>query len=369
MYSSTNIHSDRILGVSEIRNGIIVPSILENNNNSVKGGVLDENFHYISTSAYTNDPCAIAETIGKEYRLANLKITNDSIIYIGQLYYVYGHAITDNLSKLWFLLTNEAKLLIESGVKLGYTSMLDHEVPNYVEDLCSYLGIELSQCIKITQPIQYATVYIPESSLYTEKRISGSYKVYTNEYKKTIQHIKEQIYDSYKCSNIQTYEKIYLTRTKFASNNRDSNEKEVESFFESLGYTIISPELYSLEEQIFMLGSAKEIAVTEGSIALTTQFCNKGTKLYLLLKCNWINDYQWCANEIAQLNTTYISVHQSDMNNKMEPWQGPFYLYVTPYLQQWGKKLFNILPYFFKLSYWKYRKPYWLRLFKKIFVK
>lgn len=369
MYNSIDIHSERKLGVLKITNGIIVPSKLENLNNSVKGGVLDENFHYISASAYTNDPNGIAETLGKEYRLINFKTIDDSIIYIGQLYYVYGHAITDNLSKLWFLLTHEAKSLIESGAKLGYTSMLGYELPTYVESLCSYLGIDFSKFIKVTQPIQYTTVYIPESSLYTENRISGSYKFYTNEYKDTIQFIKQRIYDSHKYSNIQFFEKIYLTRTRFASKKRDFNEEEVESFFESLGYTIISPELYSLEEQIIMLGFAKEIAVTEGSIALTTQFCNKGTNLYLLLKCNWINDYQRCVNEISQLNTTYISIHQSDINNKIEPWQGPFYLYATPYLQQWGRKLFNILPYFLKFSYWKYRNPYWVRLLKKIFVR
>jgi len=46
-------------------------------------------------------------------------------IFLGSMMSVYGHCITDNLKKLWFLRTDEADAILESGGKLVYVSAWD----------------------------------------------------------------------------------------------------------------------------------------------------------------------------------------------------------------------------------------------------
>ena len=90
------------------------------------GGILDCKGSFVGISSlYEN------RKVGPyEYNPDSEDIVNGTIIYIGMLIDVYGHAITDNLKKLWFLNTPEGKALTDAGAQLAYIANWGNTPPN-----------------------------------------------------------------------------------------------------------------------------------------------------------------------------------------------------------------------------------------------
>ena len=135
---------------------------------------------------------------------------------------------------------------------------------------------------------------------------------------------------------------------------RDLGEKVLDKVFKRLGYQIIAPEKFTVNEQIWLLMNCKEVATTEGSIAHTAVFCNQGTNIVLIKKCNWVSMHQLVMNEVAKLNVTYIDAHHSCFCDKTEPWHGPFFMCITKELQNYVGHRIRHIPYFLSHSFFIY---------------
>ena len=366
-YTMDDVYIETELYYKKILNGIVFPNEAHYNTWTIKGGVLESNGSYVESSVFSLDPDAIKEIETKKITLQCSVNKDQIVIYVGQLYHVFGHAITDNLSKVWFLFTPIGKELLKNGAKIVYTIIENREEPAYFNELFNLIGIAKENRIQIKEPTQFTTIYIPDSSLFTQEKGGFQYKCYTNEFKQTIDIVKENALS--KPINLEPLTKIYLTRTRLRQFKRDFNETEVESFFKSKGYDVISPEKFSIQQQIFLLNSAKTVAVTEGSISLLTMFCQPRTSVQLLLKCNWINDYQICVNHMTNINYEYITIHKSHKCDKIQPYLGPFFMYKSPQLLRWSghNNIFSL--FWIKKSFWDYINPYWWRVIKKYIIK
>lgn len=299
-----------------------------NGSNDIEGGVIDKNNNFVSSSAmceYNAFP-----SMPKAYEIQD---GDEIVIYIGVLYNVYGHIITDGIKKLWFLFSDYGKSLIEKGAKIAYVAKWDF-VPDYVCQIFDLLGIKIQDAINVQHPTKFPKVYIPDNSFIKTK---DDYRYYTKEYVDIIKRIKNQI-SKY---NEPSYSKIYYSRTKYKS-KREFGERAIEVLFEKMaGYKIVHPEEYSFTEQLQFLSACKSFASTEGSISHNALFLNKGTEIILLRKANYINSYQHTINQIIDASVNYVDVGNSFLASKKEPYKGPFYIIVSNYVVDFFKTKFE----------------------------
>lgn len=269
--------------------------------------------------------------------------------------YTWGHCFTDHFSKLWFLKAKRYQELVNEGAEIIYIAVDNKRPPKYVCDLFRLAGLDLNSVKCVDKVTCYDELYIPDDSFFSGKEKEPRY--YTKEYSETINDVKNNVRILGDNINITLYPKIYLTRTQgkiFSSMLRDLGEKDIETVFKNLGYKIIAPERHSVCEQIWLLMNCTDLVTTEGSIAHTAVFCNSGTSLTLIRKCNWISMHQLVMNEVAKLNVTYVDAHYSCFCDKREPWHGPFLMCVTKDLEHYaGHKIFH-LPIFANRYFWLY---------------
>jgi len=95
------------------------------------------------------------------------------------------------------------------------------------------------------------------------------------------------------------------------------------------GYSFVDPLNYSLTQQIAICQKAREIVVEESSMAHNTVFCQNGTKVIILRKCNAVNEYQATISQMRNLDVTYIDCHLSVLTRSVLPTEGPFFCYAN----------------------------------------
>lgn len=323
---------DDPIGYSCLEDAIVLPFACGKG----EGCVIDKNGNFQKNTTLN----ASFNVGGYQFDENNVKIVNKNAIFIGTLYSVFGHVITDDLKKLWFLQTEKAKSLLSEEADIIYISWHGQNLKQYVNHILSLAGLSLINAIRIDSITKYKHIYIPDDSLvYRDRKL-----YFTKEFQFSINQILQHV----STNKSQTIDKIYLSRTALKS-WRDYGERAVEKVFRKHGYKIIHPEKLSFEKQISLYRSAKEIVTTEGSISHMFLFCKPHTKVVILKKANYINDYQMMINAFANVNAIFIDANHTINCKKV--WDGPFYIAVTKYLSKYLgiRKLDN---FFFKYDYY-----------------
>ena len=89
-----------------------------------------------------------------------------------------------------------------------------------------------------------------------------------------------------------SYEKIYVSRLKYASYRKMLNEDKLIERLIALGFTIFEPESYSLAEQIYCMNNAKLIIGPGGAGMFNSIFSKPGTIIYDIESSNeWIDSH------------------------------------------------------------------------------
>ena len=338
------------LQVHEYPNGMIAPFV--DWKKSI-GGILSHDGTVIKDSE-----CKEWKESDLYYSPANAKTEDKTVIFLGFMPRAFGHAFNDCLRKIWFINCDFCRCLLEEGAEFVYTAQENETLPSYFFETFRLAGFELSQARQITELTRFKSVSVPENCVIAE----DDGRVYTNEYKQLIDNVVHSI----PRAGEGTYPKrVYFTRTHIKS-SKEQGEQAIEQQFKRLGYTIISPELYPVTTQIDIVRDCTHFAATEGSVAHHSLFCKPGTKVTLINKANYLNMHQVMINEFADLDVTYVEAHHSSRANKECPWWGPFYMCVTRYLEEYvGHRILH-LPYWMKISYWRYSQNFIMRAFHTI---
>jgi len=305
---------------------------------TLSGGVITKNGVFIENTALHEEYYDGSYSYKKE----DVIISEKTAVFLGSWINIYGHAITDNIKKLWFLFTDEGLQLLNNtlGVDIVYICLSrDNIAANYVKDIISTIGLDFSRFENITQITQYKNVIVPDNSLI----LKGGMRYFTSDFLSIIERIKCN------CHSTFLYNSIYLTRS-YIHDNKDYNEKLIESEFEKRGYKVISPERLNFREQVALMKNCTRIVTTVGSVSHNILFCNDNTQVVLLNKANYVNGYQQAINKMHLLKIIYIDAHRSI--RKQQPWTGPFFLWVTPELCKFLDM--KSKPYYFSTSWYNY---------------
>ncbi|KGI22382.1 glycosyltransferase family 61 protein [Hoylesella timonensis] len=324
------------LAVQKIESGYILPY----RKGKGEGGVLTSSLEFVKNSTLHEEFTDGAYEFDKR----NVVQVTEPVIFIGTLISVYGHAITDNLKKVWWLKSQEAMELLKSGIKIVYITFQGKPLESYAKELLQLADVNISSLVEIVSVTRFQSIYIPEDSI---KIIGNSERIFFPPFATLIFRIKQSVEHQ---GGGDVYEKIYLSR-KELHDKKDFGEEAIENLFAMHGYKVIYPEKLSIVEQIWIVSHCKEFVATEGSISHQAIFCSQATKVVILKKANYINSYQNMIHNLIQANAVYISVHHSI--GRKDAWKGPFYLCITRDLGKYFHKEVVDL-YFLRISWYKY---------------
>lgn len=303
------------------------------------GGVRDHDGRFISSTAW-------APAQGGDYDFVQDGEMPHigKAIYIGLLYEVWGHCLMENISRLWFLQTDEGRRLLKDGYRVVYIGLSNQAPPRYIRELMLLAGWDISDFVQITALTSCSRIVIPESSLI--QRDNSRY--YTREFAQVIAQILDHV-PEIPC------DKIYFSR-KGPKGNKDYGEDQIISVLKMKGFRIIEPTQLSVREQIGLVRGCKVFAATEGSISHIAIFAHPGTH-HMLLRKQWrsLLSYTGIVNHLADLDVAYIDAnHSTHMRDLRQEYLGPFYLCVNRFLERYFHEKLPHTPRWLDKEWYKY---------------
>ena len=299
---SKNYLLNKKLGFQVIEHGTILPHKSVNIPGKWhfgQGGIVDKNGNYIESSS-------LHPGVGEPYTVPRESIlhSSETVIYLGMFYRVWGHDLTDNIRRVWFLKSDTFKSEFKN-CPLVYIPYKDGtytiEKQPSLKRLLEILEVDLDNLQPITQPTQYDKIILPDGS-FSSPHLFSNYKVekgFTAEYRETIDHVRNFAFKNRSPTSIK---KIY-----FFNGRRGVGEERIAEYFKSKGYDVVSPEKLSLDEQLNLLINAESFASVGCSAAHNSLFCRDDTEtIFIPRTATKFDYYQEIINQVHPLNVNYV---------------------------------------------------------------
>ncbi len=323
------------LGYEVIKNGVILP--YKPTAQGPGGGILRGSGEFIGSASLHN--CC-----GSGYEFSKIERHIEStVIYLGMFHDVWGHCLTDNIRRLWFL-RSSAYIEKFSKCKLVFVPMESFAFGESNRKLLEILGFCPDDFLPVTKITQYSTIILPDESFFTP---DGDLRYFTPEYRRMIDKVRDYALEHKKPT---AGKKIYFSYRNY-THFKQFGEERLERYFCSKGYNVLYPEKMTFEEQLNALINCDSFASTIGSCAHNILFLRDHTNVILIPRANYLTGYQLALDQVHELNITYIDSTLSLFAARF-PWEGPFYYFVSSGLMD-----------YFKDSRKKDRR-YWIENFK-----
>lgn len=190
------------------------------------------------------------------------RFINDDVVFMGGGYVFghFGHFLIEGLARVWPVLNQEFKnkkyvFVVKKGTK---------SLPGYALQMLNGLGIKSENIILIHKTTKFAGVYVPVQAAVISKYICP-----------IMQDVFSKIAKNLAVKKSQTYDKIYLSRSKM-NDGRLFGESAIENMFSKNGYKIIWPEKLPLSEQISLVSNCKVMAGAAGTALHLALFMRPG---------------------------------------------------------------------------------------------
>lgn len=330
--------ADKKLGYREIEHGTILPFQRVRDGTGLGGGILDEDGCYIeSTSLHTGFGVPYETGIITEQEHTS------AVIYLGMFHGIWGHCLTDNIRRLWFLKT-EAYQKKFSSCPLVYIPLGDFQFHENFKELLEILGFDCSRFLPVRQTVKYQRIILPDESFFT---LDGGRRYFTAEYRDFINCIREY---GIKNQRPVPYRNVYFSYASY-KRFKQIGEKRIEEYLKQQGYSVIEPEKLTFKEQLNILVQCENFASTIGSCSHNLIFLKDHTRVLLIPRANYLTGYQLALDQVHDLNITYADSSLSLFAAK-SPWDGPFYYFISDRLMEYFK------------DRRKRGRRYWLREFR-----
>ncbi len=288
------------LGFQTINNGIIIPHI-KTDKTGYWGvsGVIDEQ------GVFKKEIIAMQDVETSALLNGNVKKSKGTVICLGLFAPAWGHNITINLGRLWFLKNALYKKYFKRCriVYMPWYKTWDECEHIYIDQiqnlgrLLEILDIDPNILQPIEEPTQFDRVILPDSSFYEKE-----YTFYfTKEYKDTIERIRDF---AIKNRTPTPSNKVY-----YFYGRHQIGEEYLADYFQSKGYMSVKPETLTLDEQLNLMINCDSFAATLGSCAHNSIFLREGTEAIFIPRDATtfkITKYQQAIDQARNLNVTYV---------------------------------------------------------------
>lgn len=238
--------------------------------------------------------------------LDNIKYIDEEVIYLGYLSNHWGHFLMDFSTRLWYAINNP-------GYKLVYLIRFNDEkfvLHKTIKRFFELLGIDNNICT-ISQPTRLKQIIIPEQSY-----VAGAYcsQEYLNSFRLASQAISP--------TQTKKIDKVFFSRAHIRSNIEIGTEL-IEQTFHNLGFTSIFPEEESLDNQIYYVQNAREVACVSGTLVHNLLFSEHAYEnLFIINKHYYINDFVLDEVKILGLTPCFLDFYAAKYPTR--EWKGPF---------------------------------------------
>ncbi len=240
-----------------------------------QGGVVSETGAFLAGLSRREDDPTLSYSVRSAYTLSGDESADSAdelpaCFFGGVLIGLFGHTLTETLSRLWFVGTEADK------PELPICFVTTGRVPGHFTELMRLLGIA-DRVRVVTHPLRVGEVFIPEQSLYLHERVSRSFfrPIYARLAANAAVKDDEE-------SDL----KLYLTRSHLSKSDC-AGESTFEEIYAGNGYRIVALEEHSFEEQMALLARASCIVTTIGTLShMAVLFCRDTAKLTFLLREN-----------------------------------------------------------------------------------
>lgn len=300
---------DKKLHFRIIENGTILP-FKELPDAGFFGGLVDEENSFVEGTSIHRGVGGGAYTPQD-----SVKYIPHSAIYMGMIANVWGHCLTDNLKRIWFLKSDVYRRYFKNCPIL-YTPMWDGVIENFAK-LLKILEINPNQLQPVTAPVKYKNVILPDESFFLaessvtfgkekffieggEENFNGNDgSFFSQDYVEVIDRIRNYVFKN--CSSIPK-KKWYFFHGK-----NQVGEERIAKYFESKGYSIVRPETLPLEAQLNIFANCENFASLIGSVSHNIIFLKDKSNVILIpRRASYINIYQQALNQIYDLDIFYI---------------------------------------------------------------
>lgn len=195
--------------------------------------------------------------------LADIPYVDEDVVYLGNVYDVFGHFILGHLNRA------HALFRLPRGVKcvlINYKRL--PKIPEYMFAFIELLGVKREDIIILDKTTKFRNVYIANQGFCIPSYTSQEFA---------------QIFDTM-AENVPVpaivHDKIYLSRTKMGT-RKTFGEEHIEQIFEKNGYKILHPETMPLRDQIGLIKNCSVLAGCGGSALHMSLFMTHGTVINL----------------------------------------------------------------------------------------
>lgn len=291
--------STEVLKVQEVPDGAILPMRAIPDNPCVddiyEGGVVDAKGRFVAGSIRINkkNPGYMSVLRGYSVKSEELQHSPEKVIFGGVVIKHFGHFLVECMSRLWYVLQQR-----DDGKKIVF---IDNgwKTDLKMNDFFELLGIDLKRIVFLKRPTRFASVIIPEESVHSWGQF------YTQEYRQIYQKLRDAVPAS-------SHKKIYLTHSAYHRDITCCNEQYFENYFAAKGFAVISPEKYSLAEQIAILKGADEVACMVSTLSHLILLAKPHTKLIMLTRTSHdVLVAQCLINEAAQADWYIVDASQN----------------------------------------------------------
>ncbi|HAX50631.1 MAG TPA: hypothetical protein DIW07_07540 [Lachnospiraceae bacterium] len=306
LLSTTCYEVQRNVNVIPVQNGIILPL------KKGRGGVIDENDHFIEESFHDGEYLKF----GGYYEHDEAEYIDETVIFGGYFIKQWGHFLMDSLNRLWAVDDyKECKIIVLNNN--------NDEIDGNYERIYELLGISSSRIVCPTRPLKYKKIVIP-------MECSFSNRTYTTKYKELIDKIV-----LHAAKDFAIHKCVYLTRTHFSdAQSKEIGEERIEKEFALNGFEIIAPETLRVDDQIALFQKAEVVVCVNGTIPFNVIFAKRDLKLIVLNKTSRIHDNLFEMCSVAGIEPTYVDVYKEPFSDYPKNLgDGPFWLCISKDLQ------------------------------------
>lgn len=254
-----------------------------------RGGVVDKDGAYVPLSG-------IETRIMGDYPVENPVYRDEKVVYCGYLVNHWGHFLVEAVTRLWYVLENDPTVdkyvfFLEEGV----SREIKGNYRRFFQLLNIWDKLEL-----ISVPTTFREVIVPEIAFRCMQWYSPKFLAI---FDAVAEHITVD-------PQWPRPEKIFFTRSQFAKGNQlDFGTQGLDNYFQRNGFLVVAPETLSLDQMIFYIRGAREVATISGSVQHNMLFACNGQTLDILERLVINIDYQVSINQMRQLNATYIDAN------------------------------------------------------------
>jgi hypothetical protein len=229
-----------------IKNSVVYPTIrVASHPGKLLMGVYDEDENYVDDTALNRRSGEQGAPVPRDLFPVPADSDPPEAIYAGPLYFHFGHFLLESLARAWYTRQHPDIPFVWAGAHIwqGY------ELRQWQLEILDILMIKNPTRI-IADPARFDLLHVPDIGYRYDDKFHPEHAEFLGRYEGPAQ---------------VPGHRLWLSRSKIASEVRDLNAAPAERRLAEAGWTIAHPETLSIPEQLDHLSRAEIVAGEEGS--------------------------------------------------------------------------------------------------------